>query len=1291
MQDKRDDGDETQPNKASLRDLFRFATKWELLVNFVGLIAATAAGVAQPLMTVVFGNLTTSFLAFANESGAGPAAYDAAKREIRHAVNHDALLLLSIGAGMMVMTWIYQASWVYTGEEVTRRIRIAYLRSVLRQNIAYFDELGPGEVTTRIQSDIQLIQEGISDKIPMSVMYISTFVAGFVVAYVRNARLAGVITVIVPLIIVTGAVMNVFITRWQQAELEHISRAATLAEEVLSTVRTAKAFGVEQRLVDLYDRSNAGATRLGVKKAIGQGIGLGMFFFVIYSAYALAFFYGSELIAKGELQSGVVMTCIFSILIGAFGMAMLAPNLQALSYALGAGGKVFETIDRIPPIDSSSKDGLRPSTCDGDIDLEHVSFRYPARQDIPILQDYSLRIPRGKTTALVGASGSGKSTIVSLVERFYDPDVGCVRLDGHDLRDLNLTWLRAQMGYVSQEPVLFASTIRENIEYGLTNTAFEKLDKEKKFEMVVEAAKIANAHNFITQLPEGYETNVGERGFLLSGGQKQRCCIARAVVKNPKILLLDEATSALDSESEGIVQAALDRAAEGRTTIVIAHRLSTIKNADNIVVMGKGVILEAGTHDKLLNNENGPYFNLVNAQRIRAKASSKDRAQQEEEQLLLKRQKSMAENKVEKPAGLDRTKSNKSISSLILRQQRGSNDLEAQNKPQPPMRSIYYLLYRLALVNKEYIWSLYVPGFIASIAAGCAYPAFSILFGRSLQNFSVCPVRDDGIPCPEPFRSHMRHEANLNALYFFVVAILSTIAVAIQTHNLMLASSILMERLRRLSLSAFLRADVAFFDEDDHASGSLTSSLADNSQKVNGLVGVTLGTIIQSIATLICGFIIALAYGWKLALVCIACVPATLSAGIMRLRLVVLKDAKIKKAHEKAAQKACESAANIRTVASLTREDDSLRVYSEELKWPARVVRKTAFLGNILFAVSQGLAFWVIALGFWYGSHLLIDGELSSGAFFTVLTSVVFGSIQAGNVFSFVPDISNAKTAANDSVTLIDMRPEIDSESTEGKVLDDISGNVRFENVHFRYPTRSAVAVLRGLDLDMRAGGFYALVGGSGCGKSTTIQLVERFYDPLAGRICIDGHDISDLNLKAMRRHIALVSQEPTLYDGTIAFNLSLGAFEDADKVTEAQLRKAAAEANILQFIDSLPGGFQTNVGAKGAQLSGGQRQRLAIARALVRDPKILLLDEATSALDSESEKVVQDALDKAAKGRTTIAIAHRLSSISKADQIFVLKDGIVAEKGDHASLMALNGIYSELVNLQELQREAAE
>jgi ATP-binding cassette subfamily B (MDR/TAP) protein 1 len=304
--------------------------------------------------------------------------------------------------------------------------------------------------------------------------------------------------------------------------------------------------------------------------------------------------------------------------------------------------------------------------------------------------------------------------------------------------------------------------------------------------------------------------------------------------------------------------------------------------------------------------------------------------------------------------------------------------------------------------------------------------------------------------------------------------------------------------------------------------------------------------------------------------------------------------------------------------------------------------------------------------------------------FFLVFSSVIFGAQSAGSVFSFAPDMGKAVEASRELKTLFDRQPIVDTWAEDGDKLEEVDGNIEFRDVHFRYPTRPEQPVLRGLNLSVSPGQYIALVGASGCGKSTTIALLERFYDPLAGGIFIDGKEISSLNVNHYRSFIALVSQEPTLYQGTIRDNILLGA---PHEVTDDQIKFACQEANIYDFILSMPDGFNTVVGSKGALLSGGQKQRIAIARALVRDPKILLLDEATSALDSESEHVVQAALDKAAKGRTTIAVAHRLSTIQKADIIYVFDQGRIVEQGAHADLMKKNGRYAELVNLQSLEK----
>ncbi|KAJ3989819.1 P-loop containing nucleoside triphosphate hydrolase protein [Lentinula detonsa] len=1268
---------EPELSPVSFTEMFRFSTKTEIFLDFIGLVAAAAAGAAQPLMSLLFGKLTQAFVSFqvvvntmdegdTPEAQQAQQAFPSVAAGFRSESSKDALYLVIIGIGMFVCTYVYMYIWTYTGEINAKRIRERYLQAVLRQDIQFFDKVGAGEVATRIQTDTHLVQQGISEKVALVVNFLAAFVTGFVLAYARNWRLALAMSSILPCIAIAGGLMNKFISKYMQMSLKAVADGGTLAEEVISTVRTAQAFGTQSILAGLYDKHIDKSETVDAKAAIWNGGGLAVFFFVIYSSYALAFSFGTTLILEHHADAGQVINVFMAILIGSFSLALLAPEMQAITHGRGAASKLFATIDRVPDIDSANPSGLQPEHVEGEVTLENIKFAYPSRPGVVVVKDLSLNFRAGKTAALVGASGSGKSTVISLVERFYDPLAGVVKLDGRDIRTLNLHWLRSQIGLVSQEPTLFATTIKGNVGHGLIGTKYEHASDEEKFALIKDACIKSNADGFISKLPLGYDTMVGERGFLLSGGQKQRIAIARAIVSDPRVLLLDEATSALDTQSEGVVQDALDKASAGRTTITIAHRLSTIKDADVIFVMGDGLVLEQGTHNELLANENGPYARLVQSQKLREAAEITEAV--ENGQPVDDTPENM-EKAAQEEIPLGRKNTGQSLASAII-EQKQKEMMEERTE-----YGLFYLFRRMGWINRA-SWKKYLFGGFCAILTGLVFPAYGIVYAKGINGFAE--------------QGHAERVAgDRNALWFFLIAIISCFTIGVQNYNFSASAANLTAKLRILSFRAILRQDIEFFDRDENNTGALTAELSDNPQKVNGLAGVTLGAIVQSASTLIGGTIVGLIFAWKLGLVGVACMPVLVTTGFIRLRVVVLKDQANKKEHASSAQLACEAAASIRTVAALTREKDCCDLYSKSLEEPLRKSNRTAIFSNGLYALSQSMVFFVIALVFWYGARLVSEREFSTFEFFVGLMSSTFGSIQAGNVFSFVPDMSSAKGAATDIIKLLDSIPEIDAESTEGKHIDpaQIRGQLRFENVHFRYPTRPGVRVLRDLNLQIEPGTYIALVGQSGCGKSTVIQMIERFYDPLAGHIYLDGQNISDLNVSDYRNSIALVSQEPTLYAGTVRFNILLGAIKPENEVTQEEIEDACRKANILEFIQSLPQGFDTEVGGKGSQLSGGQKQRIAIARALLRNPKVLLLDEATSALDSNSEKVVQEALDAASKGRTTIAIAHRLSTIQNADRIYFIKEGAVSEAGTHDQLLGRKGDYYEFVQLQALSK----
>jgi ATP-binding cassette subfamily B (MDR/TAP) protein 1 len=945
------------PVKAGWRILYRYATINDKLIIAVSSICSIAAGAALPLMTIIFGQLAGKF----NGYFAGTVSHSS----FQHTIAHMVLYLIYIGIAEFITIYVSTVGFIYTGEHISGKIRAHYLEACMRQNIGFFDKLGSGEVTTRITADTNLVQDGISEKVALTLNAAATFITAFVIGFIKSWKLTLILSATCLAITAIMGGGSTFIVKYSKQSLQSYALGGTIAEEVISSIRNATAFGTQDKLARQYDKHLAEAEKYGFKVKFALAIMVGGMFMVIYLNYGLAFWMGSRFLVKGEISLASILTILMSVMIGAFSLGNVAPNAQAFTTAISAAAKIFNTIDRVSPLDPTSAAGEKLEHVEGTIELRHIKHIYPSRPEVIVMNDVSLIIPAGKKTALVGASGSGKSTIVGLVERFYDPVGGQVFLDGHDVNTLNLRWLRQQISLVSQEPTLFGTTIFGNIAHGLIGTRFENEAGDTQKERVIQAAKMANAHDFISALPEGYETNVGERGFLLSGGQKQRIAIARAMVSDPKILLLDEATSALDTKSEGVVQAALEVAAAGRTTISIAHRLSTIKDADNIVVMTEGRIVEQGTHDDLLMKQ-GAYYALVEAQKIAEtkEMSPEEKAHIDKEDEKLARSKSLGSKSMEyeedpndKNIGnkLNRTQSEKSQSSFVLQGRRTEGEVEY------PLWTLIKLIGSFNSI--EWYWMLL--GLFFSIICGAGNPTQAVFFAKeiiSLSTVLVNPVTGQAIPGA---KSHLRSDADFWSLMYLMLAFVQLISFWIQGVAFAFCSERLIHRVRDRAFRTMLRQDIAFFDKEENTAGALTSFLSTETTHVAGLSGVTLGTILTVLTTLIAACTLSIAIAWKLALVCIATIPVLLGCGFFRFWLLAQFQRRAKKAYEKSASYACEATSAIRTVASLTREYDVLKHYEDSLNSQAKKSLHSVLKSSLLYAASQSLMFLCVALGFW--------------------------------------------------------------------------------------------------------------------------------------------------------------------------------------------------------------------------------------------------------------------------------------------------------------------------------------
>lgn len=804
------------------------------------------------------------------------------------------------------------------------------------------------------------------------------------------------------------------------------------------------------------------------------------------------------------------------------------------------------------------------------------------------------------------------------------------------------------------------------------------------------AVEQADATAFIRRLAHGVATRVGSSGSQLSGGQKQRIALARALVRQPSILLLDEATAALDSKSETLIQAALDRASAGRTTISVAHRLATVKKADWIVVMEKGKIIERGSHRDLLDS-NGRYAELVRMQSLVRDDNSKTPTLVGEE-----------EGTVTLAAGEPLLKQ---VSTSKIAEVKDINDVaEAEkipaekgyDKPCTPLGKTFSGIARLAKPQLLLI----IIGLLTSAIIGGVYSAEAVVFGNTIDALNPCKGSDK-----------VRSAGNLFGLLFFILALVELFCYMVNGTSFGWVSERMLYRVRVLSLRSLLHQDIAWHESEGRNPTNLLSYISSDANSLGALTGVILGTVFTILVNMITGITLGHAIAWKISIVLLACVPIILVSGFMRLRILAKFAGRHQKAFAESVGITVEAVAAIKTIAPFSLEEESLEVYRRSLEGPYKSTIKNIAHGNVWLASSYSMANLVYALAYWWGTKQIVAGLYTQTEFFIVLPALLFSAQSSGQLFSMAPDLTKARIAAGNILHLLSIGPKtiLNEDTTHSPLtmrripvdaekaafadrpptlpaVNAIGLEVDFRGVSFCYPSRPSTKVLDNLSLNIPAGSFGALVGPSGAGKSTVVHLIEKFYTPASGTIKVDNRDISQLSSEVHRAEIALVPQDGILFAGSIRFNICLGA-RTGHNPSDEELQAACKLANIHETIMELPDGYETICGPGGRSFSGGQRQRLSIARALIRQPRLLLLDEPTSALDAEAERVLQNALEGVMRsGCTVIAIAHRLVTVRRANRIFYIDSGCVKDSGTHEELLSRCEGYADSVRAQMVE-----
>ncbi|KAI3514196.1 hypothetical protein L1887_12515 [Cichorium endivia] len=1135
-----------------------------------------------------------------------------------------ALYIVYIGLAVFTAGWIEVWCWILTAERQTAVIRTKYIQVILNQKMTFFDNYGNnGDIVNEILTDVQVIQCVLGEKVGNYMQHIATCLGGLVIAFVNCWQIAFVALATGPIIIGATGISNVFFHRFQENLQDANSHAANVAKEALSNIRTLYAFTNETLAKHSYASSLQDTLKYGIITSLVQGLGLGFTYGLGMCSCALQLWVGRLLVTTGKCTGAEIVTAIFAIILSGLGLNQASRNLCWFEEGRIAAYRLYEVIRHVGSSYTDDSDGNTLVSVQGKIEFRNVYFSYPSSPGISVLSGIYLTVPAKKTVALVGRSGSGKSSLIPLLERQYDPTLGAILLDGVNTKTLKLEWFRRQIGLVTKEPALVSLSIAKNIAYGRPNITLDQIET---------AAKLANVHTFITSLENGFETHVDKLGLEFTDEHKIKISIARAVLSNPSILLLDEVTSKLDLEAESAVQEVLRMITRGRSTVVIARRLSLVKDADFIAVMEGGKCVEMGTHDELVSTD-GIYSELVKCEEL-VKLP---------ERLPSKNHNEFDSQDITKPIDDDDVPESK-------------EKHNSKNQNSPSLRR----LVKLSLPE----WMYAVLGSVGALIYGSFRPILAYILGLVVTAY----YRADK-------SRNIQIEVNKWCLIIACMAIVILVATVLQHFYFGIVGEKITERIRRMMFSAMLQSEVGWFDKEENNSDNLLTHLANDATYVRAAFSDQLPIFAQDFSAVFTAVIIGLSLEWRLALVALTAVPfLTLSAAGQKTWFSGFSRG-IEKLHKKASVVLEDVVGNISTFMAYSAGNEAVRLYTLYLK---QVYTQTFLHGmsvGFMFGFSRFVLFGCNSVLLWYTSVSVKNGRIDLPKALREYIVLSFATFALVEPFGLAFNIHKTRKTLVRVFDFIDRVPGLDKTSA----LKPVSayGTIEFKNVDFSYPNCPEIMVLRDFSVKIDGGHTVGVVGVSGSGKSTILSLILRFYDPISGQITLDGKDLKQFNLRWLRNQLGFVQQEPVIFSTTIKQNI-IYARRNA---SETEIKEAARIANAHHFISSLPNGYDTEVGPGGVELTPGQKLRIAIARVVLKNAPILLLDEADGTIEHESRRVVQEALDTLMIGsKTTILVARRAAMMKRVDKILVMNGGQIVEQGTHDSLAAMkDGVYAKL------------
>ncbi|MGW5776198.1 ABC transporter ATP-binding protein [Streptomyces sp. NPDC003863] len=1164
---------------------------------------------------------------------------------------------LLLGAAVLVYALTYVRRY-YGGKlalDVQHDLRTDMYETVTRLDGRRQDELSTGQVVGRATSDLQLIQ-GLLFMLPMTIGNILLFLISLAVMAYLSIPLTLVALAVAPAL---WWIAKRSRTRLHPATWHAQQQAAVVAGVVdgaVTGVRVVKGFGQEDqetgKIREAGRKLFAGRLRtirlnskytpaLQAVPALGQVAVLAL---------------GGWLAYRHQITLGtfVAFSSYLASLVGP--VRMLAMVLTVGQQARAGVERVYDLIDTEPTI----KDGTKelPADAPATVEFDDVSFAYEGASGTtkPVLEGFSLEIRQGETVAVVGASGSGKSTVSLLLPRFYDVTHGAVLVGGHDVRELTLDSLRAAVGLVPEDSFLFSDTVAANIAYGVPDATREQIET---------AARAAQADRFIAELPDGYDTKVGEHGLTLSGGQRQRVALARAILTDPRLLLLDDATSAVDAKVEHEIHEALKSVMAGRTTLLIAHRRSTLGLADRIAVLEDGRLADIGTHAEL--EQRSPLFRRLLTDPEELGAVSPGHLTPPDELPEDRTLRAELDAEFDAERGITPT--------LWVRDETTGRETPAPGATPELLAAVEALppatdtpdIDEARAVSPEDTYGL------RRLLRGFGVP---LLISLGL----VALDAGAGLLLPVLIRHGIDEGVNRLAIgavwaasaLALVTVLVQWVAQTAETRMTGRTGERVLYALRLKIFSQLQRLGLDYYERE--LTGRIMTRMTTDVDALSTFLQTGLVTAFVSVVTFFGIMVALLVLDLQLALVVFTTLPVLAIATYYFRRSSV-------KAYELARERISvvnadlqESVSGLRIVQAFRRERSGAARYAERSDAYREARIRGQWLISVYFPFVTLLSSAAAAAVLIVGANRIEAGTLTTGALVAYLLYIDL-------FFAPVQQLSQVFDGYQQAAVSLKRMQELLQEPTSTAAADapldvlSLRGEIAFEDVSFAYGDEEEA--LTGIDLRIPAGQTVAFVGETGAGKSTLVKLVARFYDPTGGRVTADGTDLRDLDITAYRHRLGVVPQEAYLFAGTIRDAIAYGRPEATDAEVEAAARAVGAH----DMIATLDGGYLHEVAERGRNLSAGQRQLIALARAELVDPDVLLLDEATAALDLATEAQVNQATDRLAGRRTTLVVAHRLTTAARADRVVVMDHGRVAEDGTHDELLALGGRYATLWN----------